>query len=80
MPEDNSSKTATARKAEGPLDPAKQGQEAAADTAQSDDVEAHGASVRVICPGCHTVRFVYLEVEGEWFTCSNCGTNYQVYL
>jgi hypothetical protein len=37
-----------------------------------------GREFYVTCPQCNSVRFVYLEYEGEWFTCANCGTSYSV--
>jgi hypothetical protein len=67
----------TGEKAEGILDPSKKGVEMAGPPKEQ-EVTAHGREVYVTCPQCNSVRFVYLEYEGEWFTCANCGTSYSV--
>jgi hypothetical protein len=64
-------------KAEGKLDPNKKGVEMAAPP-KGQEVTAHGAEVWVTCPHCGSVRYCYLEYEGEWFTCANCGNAYSV--
>jgi hypothetical protein len=64
-------------KAEGKLDPNKKGVEMAAPPKEQ-EVTAHGAAVWVTCPHCGSVRYCYLEYEGEWFTCANCGNPYSV--
>ena len=64
-------------KAEGKLDPSKKGVEMAGPPKEQ-EVTAHGQQVYVTCPHCNSVRYVYLEYEGEWFTCANCGSSYSV--
>jgi ribosomal protein S27E len=66
-------------KTEGPLDPNKKGVEMSAPPKEQ-EVTAHGREVYVNCPHCGSVRYCYLEYEGEWFTCANCGSSYSVTL
>jgi ribosomal protein S27E len=67
----------TGEKVEGNLDPSKKGVEMAGPPKEQ-EVTAHGREVYVTCPQCNSIRFVYLEYEGEWFTCANCGSSYSV--
>jgi transposase-like protein len=66
-----------AKKAEGNLDPAKQGKEVAASDL---DAEVAGRSVLIFvnCPHCGTTRIISLDYSGEWFTCGHCQGTYQV--
>jgi predicted RNA-binding Zn-ribbon protein involved in translation (DUF1610 family) len=72
-------KTGQAKKATGELAADKQGKEVAA-SAGSQEVEGRTASVYVSCPYCGSNRHVMLDFEGQWFTCGNCGNNYQVWV
>jgi hypothetical protein len=67
-----------AKKAEGTLDPAKKGTDAAAPPAE-DEVGGRFVGLYVRCPYCHSIRYVRLDHEGEWFDCGNCGNTYQVW-
>ena len=66
-----------AKKAEGNLDPAKQGKEMAASEAGS-EVEGRGVLIFITCPYCGTARMVSFDYEGEWYTCGHCSGTYQV--
>jgi hypothetical protein len=68
-----------AKKAEGNLDPAKQGKEAAAPSTD-DEVGGRSLGGYVKCPYCHSIRYVVVDYEGEWFNCGNCGNPYQVWV
>jgi hypothetical protein len=67
-----------AKKAEGTLDPAKKGTDAAAPPAE-EEVGGRFVGLYVRCPYCHSIRYVRLDHEGEWFDCGNCGSTYQVW-
>jgi hypothetical protein len=67
-----------AKKAEGTLDPAKKGTEAAAPS-PDDEVGGRSVGAYVKCPYCHSIRYVVVDYEGEWFDCGNCGNSYQVW-
>lgn len=64
-------------KAEGELDPAKQGIETAASDV-STEVEGRSVLIFVTCPYCKSLRVVCLDYEGEWFQCDHCHNNYQI--
>ena len=67
-----------AKKAEGTLDPAKKGTEAAAPS-PDDEVGGRSVGAYVKCPYCHSIRYVVVDYEGEWFDCGNCGNTNQVW-
>jgi hypothetical protein len=72
-------KTGQAKKAEGAVDPSKIGKEMAA-SADENEVQGHTIyNLHVVCPYCHSDRFVDLEYEGEFFTCGNCGNTYRAW-
>ena len=75
MPEQE--KTGRAVKAEGALDPSKQGQEAKGTAAE---VGGRSAVVHVFCPHCNDARTVVLDYEGQLFVCGYCGGSYQVFV
>ena len=68
-----------AKKAEGDLDPAKQGKEGAAPSTD-EDVGGRSIGGYVECPHCHSIRYVVVDYEGEWFNCGNCGRPYRVWV
>jgi hypothetical protein len=68
-----------AKKAEGTLDPAKQGKESAAPPA-GEEVGGRSVPAWARCPHCGSIRHVVIDFEGEWFTCGNCGGDYQVWI
>jgi hypothetical protein len=68
-------KTGQAKKAEGAVDPSKLGKE-------MEETEVQGRTIynlHIVCPYCHSDRFVDLEYEGEYFTCGNCGNMYRAW-
>jgi hypothetical protein len=67
-----------AKKAEGNLDPAKQGKERAASEGGIEEVGGRSVLIFVTCPHCGSNRVVSFDYEGEWFTCSQCQGTYQV--
>jgi transposase-like protein len=72
-------KAATAKKAEGQLDPEKKGNETSASEAEG-EVQGHTVfNINVHCPWCGSHRVVDLDYEGQWFDCGSCGKPYQVF-
>jgi hypothetical protein len=65
------------KKAEGNLDPNKQGIERAA-AEPGTEVEGRSVLIFVACPHCGSNRIISLDYEGEWFTCGQCQGTYQV--
>jgi hypothetical protein len=65
------------KKAEGNLDPAKQGKEQAASELGA-EVAGRSVLIFVSCPHCGSNRIISLDYEGEWFTCGECQGTYQV--
>jgi hypothetical protein len=68
-----------AKKAEGDLDPAKQGKEAATPPTD-EDVGGRSVGGWVECPHCGSMRYVFVDFEGEWFTCGNCNQPFRVWV
>lgn len=44
------------------------------------EVAGHWAQVWVECPHCHSIGWVALEYEGQWFDCHQCGLPFQVFV
>lgn len=72
-------KMGQAKKTEHELDPSKKGKEMDGSGTSSEVGGRTIYNLFVHCPYCHSLRSVDLNFEGQWFTCGNCGGNYQVW-
>lgn len=72
-------KMGQAKKTEHELDPSKKGKEMDGSGTSSEVGGRTIYNLFVHCPYCHSLRSVDLDFEGQWFTCGNCGGNYQVW-